>query len=252
MEGQAFHTSRLGLELGQHGGSFGLGGRERRGRRMTLQSFEPPCGFTRGFSASYLNLRASHPTSHKFNHQTMPSIAMIPSFPAPKVTFSILALLLLIQVPDVETLQSSATQRTWTPTYSRRNYLERVIGGTMITVTLANPSLAIADDPIAALRSATDQACQSLTEALDRSDYETILNLTKEYDAQLRKGGMGRIKKTMTVLKDGDPTALANSVTFDLIGINKSARKGVENPEQMRRYIAELRADVDEFLAMYQ
>jgi hypothetical protein len=62
---------------------------------------------------------------------------------------------------------------------------------------------------------------------------------------------MGKAKK---LLQDKEvksqATEFANAVTFDLIGINRSSRKGQENVESANKYLQELRDDVNKFLAL--
>ncbi len=43
---------------------------------------------------------------------------------------------------------------------------------------------------------------------------------------------------------------LSNAVTFDLIGINRASREGRVNEEEGRRYLGELRGDVERFLEL--
>jgi len=43
---------------------------------------------------------------------------------------------------------------------------------------------------------------------------------------------------------------LSNAVTFDLIGINRASREGRVSEEDGRRYLGELRADVEKFLEL--
>ena len=110
------------------------------------------------------------------------------------------------------------------------------------------------NDDLARLQQTTAQACTVLEEALSRSDYSALMSLTREYDLELRKAGMGKIKKTYSPndASAQDPTVLTNAVTFDLIGINKNARPGSENPDGVAKYITELRTDIDKFVALYR
>jgi hypothetical protein len=47
-------------------------------------------------------------------------------------------------------------------------------------------------------------------------------------------------------------TELCNAVTFDLIGINRSSRKGQENAQEAERYLDELVRDARGMLALEQ
>lgn len=88
-----------------------------------------------------------------------------------------------------------------------------------------------------------------LQKAVDEHNFPALLEFTKNYDQVLRKGAMGKAKKLLVSKADKEAaTAAANGVTFDLIGINKSARPGQENVENAREYLRELVQDVQTFL----
>ncbi|CAB9521154.1 expressed unknown protein [Seminavis robusta] len=82
---------------------------------------------------------------------------------------------------------------------------------------------------------------------VDKTDYESILEFTKTYDLELRKAKMMAAKKKF---KFGGEQAiqLLNNVTFDLIGMNKSCRKGQENIQLTQKYLSELKEDVAKYL----
>jgi hypothetical protein len=65
------------------------------------------------------------------------------------------------------------------------------------------------------------------------------------------KKRMGLAKK---LLQDKEvrsqATKYANAVTFDLIGINRSSRKGQENVEFANKYLQDLREDIQKFLSL--
>jgi hypothetical protein len=86
---------------------------------------------------------------------------------------------------------------------------------------------------------------------IDQQDFVGLMDFTKTYDLELRKKRMGSAKK---LLQDKDvkekATEFANAVTFDLIGINRSSRKGQENAESANKYLQELREDVGKFLSL--
>ena len=89
---------------------------------------------------------------------------------------------------------------------------------------------------------------------IDRRDFEALLEFTKQYDGQIRKAGMVGVKKMLTDKEQMKLiTPLSNSVTFDLIGINRSSRPGAaatadEAAEGANKYLQELRQDVQKFL----
>lgn len=88
-----------------------------------------------------------------------------------------------------------------------------------------------------------------LQTAVESRDFPALLEFTKTYDQRLRKGAMGRAKKLLASKEAKEAaTAAANGVTFDLIGINRSARPGQENVETAAKYLQELKDDVQKFL----
>jgi len=89
-----------------------------------------------------------------------------------------------------------------------------------------------------------------LQEKVDAADFPALLEFTKTYDQVLRKGAMGRAKKFLSPEKKEKATALANAVTFDLIGINRSARPGQESAAKAAQYLQELKDDVQAFLEL--
>jgi hypothetical protein len=86
---------------------------------------------------------------------------------------------------------------------------------------------------------------------IDNKDLAGLLEFSKSYDLEFRKRRFGDAKK---LLQDKEvkakATEYANAVTFDLIGINRSCRKGQESVESANKYLQELRDDVTKFLAL--
>lgn len=86
---------------------------------------------------------------------------------------------------------------------------------------------------------------------IDKEDFDGLLDFSKTYDIEFRKR---RFKAAKKFLQDKETkskaTEYANAVTFDLIGINRSCRKGQENIESANKYLQELRDDVTKFLAL--
>lgn len=86
---------------------------------------------------------------------------------------------------------------------------------------------------------------------IDKEDLEGLLDFSKTYDLEFRKRRFGAAKK---LLQDKEikakATEYANAVTFDLIGINRSCRKGQESVASANKYLQELRDDVAKFLAL--
>ena len=92
-----------------------------------------------------------------------------------------------------------------------------------------------------------------LASLVDKEDYEQIMEFTKNYDLEFRKAKMGKARKFLTSKEDKEKgVLLCNAVTFDLIGMNKGSRPGQRNIEQVRKYYAELQADIQSFLDLEQ
>ena len=90
---------------------------------------------------------------------------------------------------------------------------------------------------------------QYMQQCIDKGDYAALLEFTKTYDLELRKAKMSQAKKKFKMAGDL-PTRLCNNATFDLIGINKSCRKGQEDLKQAQKYLDELKQDVSQFLEL--
>jgi hypothetical protein len=84
----------------------------------------------------------------------------------------------------------------------------------------------------------------TMQRAVDASDWETLLSITKTYDQTLRKGQIGRIRSFLSDKERSILTLSANAITFDLIGINRNSRPGQENAAEANRYLDELRTDL--------
>lgn len=118
----------------------------------------------------------------------------------------------------------------------------------------SNPTSTVVVDPFDKVRfelSDPQGGVAYLQSCVDKEDYAAILEFTKTYDQVLRKGGMGKAKK---LLQDKETknqaTVLANSVTFDLIGMNRASRKGQENKQDAQKYLDELKQDATSFMAL--
>ena len=84
---------------------------------------------------------------------------------------------------------------------------------------------------------------------IDSTDFASILEFTKYYDLEFRKAKMVKARKLITSKEDKDQGLyLCNSVTFDLIGMNRASRSGKENIDEVRKYFDELQNDVQKFL----
>mmetsp|Transcript_29892 Transcript_29892/g.64008 ORF Transcript_29892/g.64008 Transcript_29892/m.64008 type:complete len:223 (-) Transcript_29892:159-827(-) len=90
-----------------------------------------------------------------------------------------------------------------------------------------------------------------MQERINNEDLAGLLDFSKTYDLEFRKRRFGNAKK---LLQDKEvkskATEYANAVTFDLIGINRSCRKGQESIDSANKYLQELRDDVTKFLAL--
>jgi hypothetical protein len=90
-----------------------------------------------------------------------------------------------------------------------------------------------------------------MQERIDKEDLVGLLEFSRSYDLEFRKRRFGNAKKLMQDKEiKSKATAYANAVTFDLIGINRSCRKGQESVESANKYLQELRDDVSKFLTL--
>mmetsp|Transcript_9906 Transcript_9906/g.13071 ORF Transcript_9906/g.13071 Transcript_9906/m.13071 type:complete len:236 (-) Transcript_9906:181-888(-) len=87
-----------------------------------------------------------------------------------------------------------------------------------------------------------------LEAALAKGDNAALMDLTKGMDQSLRKAIMGSAKYYVVDSDKGQQ--LSNNVVFDLIGMNKSARPGQENPEKVAQYLQELKQDMQQMLEL--
>lgn len=83
---------------------------------------------------------------------------------------------------------------------------------------------------------------------IEAKDWEGVKELTKGYDKTFRKKLMGDARKTLRGEKDA-ALMYRNGVTFDLIAINKAARK--EDQAAAREGLAQLQGDVSDFLKLF-
>jgi hypothetical protein len=79
---------------------------------------------------------------------------------------------------------------------------------------------------------------------IDDQDFVGLMEFTKGYDLDVRKLKIGRCKAYLSSVEQAVATMSANAITFDLIGINRSARLGKENQSECYRYLNELRTDL--------
>jgi len=86
---------------------------------------------------------------------------------------------------------------------------------------------------------------------IDEGDFAGLLEFSRSYDLEFRKRRFGNAKKLFQDKEvKSKATEYANAVTFDLIGINRSCRKGQESLESANKYLQELRDDVKKFLSL--
>jgi hypothetical protein len=89
-----------------------------------------------------------------------------------------------------------------------------------------------------------------LTACVARADFSALLEYTKTYETKLRKGYLTPAKKQLPKEQQDAATLLINAATFDLIGINRSARPGQESLETATKYVQMLSEDLARFLAL--
>jgi len=143
----------------------------------------------------------------------------------------------------------------------RKWFITSAAAGTVVAFLAPRPAHAKQEEAFdaAAAQQAFDAVRQQvspgggvayLQEHVDAADFPALLEFTKTYDQVLRKGAMGRAKKFILPENKEKATALANAVTFDLIGMNRSARPGQESAAKAAQYLQELKDDVQAFLEL--
>lgn len=143
----------------------------------------------------------------------------------------------------------------------RREFLvdAAIFGTTLLTAT---PALAAKKEVIPATHANVKAAFDDLRYELngkdggvdrmqtmiDSNDWEGLMDITKMYDQELRKGKVGKCKSFLSDKEKSITTVKANAITFDLIGMNRNARPGQENAAEANRYLEELRTDLQQVL----
>ena len=169
---------------------------------------------------------------------------------------------------------SSQVKSTQLLATTRRNFLEQsttiatIAIGTSISSSLATmPLPAYAKEPPPpitqeAVTEAFDAIRYELTNPSgvvgtltnlinDGNSYEEVMQYTKESDAYFRKAKIGKARKLLTdkEIKSGS-IQLSNSITFDLIGINRASRPGQEDKDVQLKYLEDLKKDIEQFLEL--
>ena len=156
---------------------------------------------------------------------------------------------------------------------TRRNFLEQsttiatIAIGTSISSSLAIPLPAYAKEPPPPItQEAVTEAFNAIRYELtnpsgvvgtltnlinDGNSYEEVMQYTKESDAYFRKAKIGKARKLLTdkEIKSGS-IQLSNSITFDLIGINRASRPGQEDKDVQLKYLEDLKKDIEQFLEL--
>ncbi|KAL7529876.1 hypothetical protein ACHAWF_003139 [Thalassiosira exigua] len=116
------------------------------------------------------------------------------------------------------------------------------------------PTRAEVTSAFAAVRSELESpsgAVAALSDLIDAGSFADAMQYTKEQDAYLRRGKMGKARKMLTDKNlKGEALQTSNAVTFDLIGINRASRPGKEDEGEQRRYWEELKKDIEKFLEL--
>lgn len=144
-----------------------------------------------------------------------------------------------------------------TPTFlhalSRRDYLVSSAFVLLLPLPSAQAASTTSSSPFDSIRYElydSKGGVAYMKSLVEKKDYTSLLDFTKTYDQTLRKRYMGAAKKLLPKEYSEQATLINNAVTFDLIGINRSARVGQENQEQCFKYLRELQADVEKLLAL--
>mmetsp|Transcript_6404 Transcript_6404/g.9388 ORF Transcript_6404/g.9388 Transcript_6404/m.9388 type:complete len:207 (+) Transcript_6404:85-705(+) len=96
-----------------------------------------------------------------------------------------------------------------------------------------------------------DGGVQNLKSLVEKEDFDNIMEFTKYYDLEFRKAKVVKARRLLTNKDDKDRGLyLSNSITFDLIGMNKASRPGQHDIDQVKKYFNELVEDITNFLEM--
>eukprot|EP00554_Chaetoceros_debilis_P007467 CAMPEP_0194076786 /NCGR_PEP_ID=MMETSP0149-20130528/3536_1 /TAXON_ID=122233 /ORGANISM="Chaetoceros debilis, Strain MM31A-1" /LENGTH=215 /DNA_ID=CAMNT_0038757643 /DNA_START=535 /DNA_END=1182 /DNA_ORIENTATION=+ len=96
-----------------------------------------------------------------------------------------------------------------------------------------------------------DGGVNRLRAMIEKEDFEEIMEFTKYYDLEFRKAKIVKARRLLTSKEVKERGLyLSNSVTFDLIGMNKGARPGQYDIEMVKKYFKELETDVANFLLL--
>lgn len=91
------------------------------------------------------------------------------------------------------------------------------------------------------------QSIKRLQEDINSNNWDDIIQFSREYDAGFRGGVLKSIWKQLDVGKEKG-IELANSFTYDLIGLNKAARRHDVDDANFR--LNQVREDLSAFLQL--
>jgi hypothetical protein len=158
----------------------------------------------------------------------------------------------------LSSITSTTTQLEMAAIGRRETFISFIWTAGFLTQTL--PSKAAADSTAASAKNPFDLirfelydpsgGVARMQQRVDDRDFEGLLEFTKGYDQVLRKQYMGKAKKTLPKELQEKATIACNSVTFDLIGINRCSRKGQESYDGALKYLNELKVDAEKFLVL--
>lgn len=141
-------------------------------------------------------------------------------------------------------------------TLNRRNFFGAAAASTTFLLVPPPNALAAAattDNPFDAVRYELNDSSGGLAymqNCIDKNDFASLMEFTKQYDQILRKASMGKAKKLLPKELRSKATEISNAVTFDLIGMNRSSRPGQEDAPKAQQYLNELKIDVQKLLDM--
>ena len=170
-------------------------------------------------------------------------------------------------IRGISTASSSQVKSTQLLATTRRNFLEQSTTIATIAIGTSIPLPAYAKEPPPPItQEAVTEAFNAIRYELtnpsgvvgtltnlinDGNSYEEVMQYTKESDAYFRKAKIGKARKLLTdkEIKSGS-IQLSNSVTFDLIGINRASRPGQEDKDVQLKYLDDLKKDIEQFLEL--
>lgn len=147
--------------------------------------------------------------------------------------------------------------KTVTSADADRPSLSKIVSSVLIATSIVTSPIASyaaelypLDKCFAALQKEVEErpSLNRIQSDIESEKWDDLKLFTREYDAGLRGSVMKSVWKQLSGEKKKAGIDLSNSFTFDLIGMNKAARKG--DKEEALKYLTLVEKDLKDFLAL--